>query len=308
MSREPRARTAGQTALMPYWERVANEYAAADPLGAVCYPAAPAWFNRFYGFFQQRAVERMLAGRPLAGAQALDVGCGSGRWSRWLAARGAHVVGVDPTAGMLETARRLSPGVTFEPMSATDLGFPPQHFDIVLAVTVIQHLQPAEQARAAAAMARVLRPGGTLFVFDLIDRQDPGRIVFPRAPEEWIALYGALGLEMVRWEGQEFVPLIRALTALLRLRARRSSAAPEAAPTVAAPSMLERVGRRKLAFLPLWPIIQMSYPLELLCERWLPAAAARHGCFLFRKTDSSGILPPSSTRPFSAGDGRGEGA
>jgi SAM-dependent methyltransferase len=278
---------------MPYWDRVATQYAAADPLAAVCYPAAPRWFNRFYAFFQLRAVERLLAGHRLAGARALDVGCGSGRWSRWLAARGAQVVGVDPTAAMLETARRLSPGVRFEAMSATDLGFPPDHFDFVMAVTVIQHLQPAEQARAAAAMARVVRPGGTLFVFDLIDRRDPGRIVFPRAPEDWIALYGGLGLQMVRWEGQEFVPLIRALTALLSLRARlrgrrRARRRDAAAEAVAAPSMLEQVGRRQLAFLPLWPIIQMSYPLEILCERWLPAGYARHGCFLFQKPSARG--------------------
>lgn len=284
MTHDPDSRPQSRTTLMPYWDRVAGQYAAADPLGAVCYPAAPGWFNRFYGLFQLRAVERMLAGQSFAGAKALDVGCGSGRWCRWMAARGAEVVGVDPTAAMLETARRLSPGVTFEAMSATGLEFPAEHFDLVTAVTVIQHLEPAEQERAAAAMVRVLRPGGTLFVFDLIDERDPGRIVFPRAPEEWIALYRKLGLELVRWEGQEYVPLIRALLAVLGLRKKKEPAAEE----VTAPSMLEQVGRRKWTFLPLWPVIQLSYPLEMLCERVLPAESARHGCFLFRKPLGTG--------------------
>jgi len=269
----------GRTTLMPYWDRVASRYAAADPLGAVCYPAAPPWFNRFYAYFQLLAVERLLAGHTFAGIQALDVGCGSGRWCRWMTAKGAHVTGVDPTAAMLEAARKLSTGVRFEPMSATELAFPPESFDLVTAITVIQHLESAEQERAAAAMVRVLRPGGTLFVFDLIDRRDPGRIVFPRAPEEWIALYRGLGLELVRWEGQEFVPLIRALMGLLSLRRKKEASTAE----VSAPSMLEQVGRRQWMFLPLWPIIQVSYPLEVLCERTLPAASARHGCFLFRK-------------------------
>jgi len=283
VTQEPDPRTAGQTTLMPYWDRVASQYAGTDPLGAVCYPAAPLWFNRFYAFFQLRAVERMLAGKTFAGARCLDVGCGSGRWSRWLAARGAEVTGIDPTAAMLAMARKLSPGgVSFEAMSATDLAFPPDSFDLVTAVTVIQHLRPAEQERAAAAMGRVLRPGGTLFVFDLIDRHDPGRIVFPRAPEEWIELYRRVGLELVRWEGQEFVPLIRALVAVASLRGRRRDE------EVTAPSMLEQVGRRKLAFAPLWPVMQLSYPLEHLCERWLPARYARHGCFLFRKPAASG--------------------
>jgi SAM-dependent methyltransferase len=173
--------------------------------------------------------------------------------------------------------------VAFEPMSATDLAFPADHFDLVTAVTVIQHLKPAEQERAAAAMVRVLRPGGRLFVFDLIDRRDPGRIVFPRAPEEWIALYRGVGLELVRWEGQEFVPLIRALMALLNLRKKKGIVAEE----VTAPSMLEQVGRRPWMFLPLWPVIQVSYPLEVLCELFLSAESARHGCFLFCKPVNS---------------------
>lgn len=273
--------TPGHTALMPYWDRVASQYAATDPLGAVCYPAAPPWFNRFYAYFQLRAVERLLRGLALAGADALDVGCGSGRWSRWLAGHGARVVGIDPTAAMLEVARRLSPAVTFEQMSATDLGFPVNSFDLVMAVTVIQHLRPAEQERAARTMCRVLRPGGTLFVFDLIDQRDPGRVVFPRTPEAWIDLYRQQGMQLVRWEGQEYVPLIRALLALRGLRRRP----PQVEGDVAAPSVLEQVGQRRAAFWLLWPLIQVSYPLEFVCERWLPSAAARHGCFLFRKSD-----------------------
>jgi len=268
----------GDTTLMPYWDRVATRYAATDPLAAVCYPAAPPWFNRFYAHFQLRTVARMLGDLPLRGARALDVGCGGGRWTRWLAERGAEPVGIDPTAAMLETARRLSPGLTFHRMSATTIDLPEASFDLVMAVTVIQHLRPDEQARAAAAMSRVLRSGGHLFVFDLIDQRDPGRVVFPRLPAAWIELYRQQRLTLLRWEGQEFVPLIRALTALLPSQTGKAAES-----DVTAPSMLERIGARRAAFASLWPVIQMSYPLESLCERWLPAARARHGCFLFRK-------------------------
>ena len=268
---------------MPYWDRVASRYAAADPLAAVCYPAAPPWFNRFYAHFQLRAVARMLEPLPLRDARALDVGCGSGRWTRWLAEHGADPVGIDPTTAMLETARRLSPGLTFQRMSATTIDFADAAFDLVMAVTVIQHLRPIEQERAAAAMCRVLRPGGHLFVFDLIDQRDPGRVVFPRTPQAWVDLYRREGMALVQWEGQEYVPLIRALTALLP-----SQAGQAAERDVESPSMLERIGAKRAAFAALWPVIQASYPLESLCERWLPAARARHGCFLFRKTDDRG--------------------
>jgi ubiquinone/menaquinone biosynthesis C-methylase UbiE len=272
----------GETTLMPYWDRVASRYVASDPLAAVCYPAAPPWFNRFYAHFQLRTVSRILGALPLRGVHALDVGCGSGRWTRWLAEHGAEPVGIDPTAPMLETARRLSPDLTFHRMSATTIDLPDASFDLVMAVTVIQHLRPAEQDRAAVAMCRVLRPGGHLFVFDLIDQRDPGRVVFPRTPAAWIDLYQGLGLTLVRWEGQEYVPLMRALTALLP-----SQTGQAAESDVTAPSMLERIGARRAAFASLWPVIQLSYPLESLCERLLPATRARHGCFLFRKTDGT---------------------
>jgi SAM-dependent methyltransferase len=279
MTRDQQEARTGETALMPYWNRVASRYAAADPLGAVCYPAAPEWFNRFYGRFQERAVARMLTDVPLRDARCLDVGCGSGRWSRLLAARGAQVVGIDPTAAMLDVARRLAPAVDFRAMSATHIDFPAESFDFVLTVTVIQHLHPREQEKAAVAMTRVLRPGGWMLAFDLIDERDPGRVVFPRSAAAWIDLYGRHGMELVRWEGQEYVPLIRVLTALLPARRRAGTPGED----VAAPSVLEQVGRRRAAFVPLWPVIQLSYPLEVLCERLLPAAWARHGCFLFRK-------------------------
>ncbi|MBI3767350.1 MAG: class I SAM-dependent methyltransferase [Deltaproteobacteria bacterium] len=280
--RNPQPSAPGETTLMPYWERVASRYAASDPLAAVCYPAAPRWFNRFYAHFQLRTVERMLGGLPLAGTRALDVGCGGGRWTRWLAERGAEAIGVDPTTAMLETARRLSPGLTFQRMSATTIDFPADTFDLVMAVTVIQHLRPVEQERAAAAMCRVVRQGGHLFVFDLIDQHDPGRVVFPRRPQEWIDLYQRQGMTLVRWEGQEYVPLMRALTALLPSQTGKAAES-----NVTAPSVLERIGARRAAFASLWPVIQLSYPLESLCERLLPAARARHGCFLFRKADGA---------------------
>ncbi len=266
----------GTTTLMPYWDRVASRYAAEDPLAAVCYPAAPRWFNRFYAYFQLRSVTRMLAEQSFTGVRALDVGCGSGRWSRWMRDRGAHVTGIDPTPAMLETAERLSPGVAFRRMSATDIDFPDESFDFVLSVTVIQHLHPEEQVKAAAAMCRVLKPGGRLFLLDLIDHNDPGRLVFPRRPESWINLYQEHGVKLVRWEGQEYVPLIRMLTALLPSQRNKENA-------VTAPSVIEDIGKKRHIFLATWPVIQLSYPLELLCEKILPSGWGRHACFLFEK-------------------------
>ena len=51
--------------------------------------------------------------------------------------------------------------------------------------------------------------------------------------------------------------------------------------------MLERtraVGIFRLAFAALWAAVQLSRPLEPICEHLLPDRWARHGCFVFRKS------------------------
>lgn len=274
----------GDTGLQPYWDRVSRAYAPDDPLAAVCYPGAPVWLNRFFAGLQWSAVKRALSDAELEGARALDVGCGFGRWTRWLAQRGASAVGVDPTDGMLEAARRASDAtVEYRRMSATALDFPAASFDLVTCITVIQHLEPTEQDAAVAEIARVLRPGGRAVSLDLIDVRDRGKIVYPRSAPDWIRLYASHGLTVERWGGQEFVPLIRgfrwlaeAVGRLLGLGGNQRQGS----------SLLEETrgrGAFRIAYAGLWALVQLSRTLEPPCRWLLPAAWARHGCFVVRK-------------------------
>ncbi len=70
---------------------------------------APVWSETtdagpFNGFLERPAL-RSLVPRPLAGKTVLDAGCGSGAQCEWLAAQGAHPVGVDLSPAMVEEAR-----------------------------------------------------------------------------------------------------------------------------------------------------------------------------------------------------------
>ena len=274
----------GDTDLQPYWDRVSRTYAADDPLGAVCYPGAPPWLNRFLAGLQWDAVTRVLKSRRIEGTRALDVGCGFGRWTRWLAQQGAKPIGVDPTEGMLEAARRASPeSIDYRKMSATKLDFPDDHFDLVTCITVVQHLEPREQEAAIAELARVLRPGGHAVLLDLIDLGDRGKIVYPRAAHDWFRSYEAHGLGVEEWEGQEFVPLIRGFRWLAE---KVGSLVGFGSNQREGPSLLERTRGRasfRIAYAGLWILVQLSKPLEPLCRSVLPRDWARHGCFVFRK-------------------------
>ena len=99
---------------------------------------------------------------PLEGRRILDLGCGKGRFARSLIERGALVVGLDVSAGMLA----LADGVSRVRASARRLPFRRGSFDAVMAVEVFEHLAPEAINRVCGEVLRVLEPGGTFVVID----------------------------------------------------------------------------------------------------------------------------------------------
>lgn len=99
------------------------------------------------------------------GLSALDLGCGTGRHSLWLAANGALVTAVDFSEGMLAEARG-KPGagaVRFVPHDLhTPLPFTDGAFDLVVSGLVLEHLR--ELGPFFVEARRVVRPGGRAVV------------------------------------------------------------------------------------------------------------------------------------------------
>jgi 2-polyprenyl-3-methyl-5-hydroxy-6-metoxy-1,4-benzoquinol methylase len=102
----------------------------------------------------------------------LDIGCGSGRFSRFLAARGATVTGVDRNPNQLERATQLAikddlPISYFgaDVMNGNNLN---NSFDLVLLAFVLIDCRNAEEVRNILRLAKkALRRGGSLIVADL---------------------------------------------------------------------------------------------------------------------------------------------
>lgn len=92
----------------------------------------------------------------------LDAGCGTGGNSRHLQRYG-RVIGLDAAAEALHLARNR-PGLTLVRGSVDCLPFRDAVFDLVLSNDVLCHLFVQDDVRAVREFARVLRPGGLLYL------------------------------------------------------------------------------------------------------------------------------------------------
>jgi ubiquinone/menaquinone biosynthesis C-methylase UbiE len=101
--------------------------------------------------------------RSFSPATVLDAGCGTGRVAVELARHGLTVVGVDVDPSMLATARRASADVEWVEADLCSLSLGGRTFDVVvMAGNVPLFTPPGTQPALVAAVARHVRPGGTL--------------------------------------------------------------------------------------------------------------------------------------------------
>jgi ubiquinone/menaquinone biosynthesis C-methylase UbiE len=101
----------------------------------------------------------------LDGRRVLEIGCGRGGFSAYLAGQGAELTAADFSPAAVEmAARRLTPFERAEAVVADldALSFERASFDVVVSLDTIEHVP--HPARAVAELVRVLRPGGTLLL------------------------------------------------------------------------------------------------------------------------------------------------
>jgi SAM-dependent methyltransferase len=196
-----------------YWEgqraRAGAVDEASDPdlLGNVCHAGAPIWFNDYYARYQRIVFEELLARTGLgAGARALDVGCGAGRWCRLLSLRGFSVEGIDLQEELLARSRKRYPDVRFHCVPIQDFT-PERPFDLVTTVTVLQHLPPDEQSRAIARIATLVSPGGYALCLENVSDQTVH--VFAKTKDEWQRAFEAVGFSLVTRKPYDYSPFIR---------------------------------------------------------------------------------------------------
>ena len=161
-------------------------------------------------------------GRALAPPRVLDIATGGGHTAVAFAALAPRVVALDVTEPMLRAARQFAQsrhlGLEFVAGDVDALPVRDATFDVVTCRTAAHHF--ASVARAVREVARVLRPGGSLLLQDILGHDDPDCAAFLLEVEqrrdrshvrsyravEWKAFLRAAGLTII---DQAIVPKVR---------------------------------------------------------------------------------------------------
>lgn len=97
---------------------------------------------------------------------ALDIGCGIGLVDKLIAGRLKSLTGVDIEEGVVQKAKINNPGIIYKTYDGSRLPFDDNIFDITFAINVMHHVHPGRWSNFTREMMRVLKPGGSAFVFE----------------------------------------------------------------------------------------------------------------------------------------------
>ncbi len=122
--------------------------------------------NYYIDLLQKMALEEVL---ELKGIEVvLDFGCGSGRFSYWIAPGVKKVVGLEVTPEMIEAAERHRISENVEFMLYDGVHFPviPYPVDLILSVGVLQYMEGERLKKTVSELSRYLKKNGRFYFIE----------------------------------------------------------------------------------------------------------------------------------------------
>lgn len=157
---------------LEYWDRIAD---ADDPDGLHGLLSPSVQLARY----RDRAEKRVLLDRlgdRLGGGRLLEIGCGGGRWTEWLAPRFDAVVAADISPGMVERAREriTAAGLTHVTLIAASMEqlAPEGLFDVVYLGSCLHYMGEEAIDEGLAMVAAHTAPGALLLSRDTVSTSE----------------------------------------------------------------------------------------------------------------------------------------
>lgn len=131
-------------------------------------------------------LKRFMHRIPL-GKRVLDAGCGPGTFTKYIVQAGYVAHGIDISEAMLDEATTRVPRARFEQMDMNKLDYPDGYFAGIIAFYSLIHISSDELPQVLSEFARILKPGGYVFV------------VVQRGNIEAVRPYGIYGKTLVHF-------------------------------------------------------------------------------------------------------------
>jgi ubiquinone/menaquinone biosynthesis C-methylase UbiE len=114
-----------------------------------------------YDRFEKKAIDKLLRNHT-EGKRLLEVGCGTGHWSKFFSTKGYEITGIDTSERMITIAKNKNIArSSFHVMDGHSMSFADNSFDIAAAITTLEFVTAPDTM--IAEMARCVRkPGGKL--------------------------------------------------------------------------------------------------------------------------------------------------
>jgi len=152
--------------------------------------------NYYIDFLQKAALEEVLEFK--GDEVVLDFGCGSGRFSYWVATKVRKVVGLEVTPEMIDLAERNRIVENVEFMVYDGIHFPviPYLFDIIVSVGVLQYMEREGLKKTVSELSQYLKKDGRLCVIE--QASDNPKVERPKV-EEYLQAFKESNLECLRY-------------------------------------------------------------------------------------------------------------
>ena len=140
----------------------------------------------YYGLELRKEFTDCFKDKSIAGQTALDLGCGEGRYSLFMAQKGCNTLAVDRSTAGIKKLKNLAAHhqltISAQVVDIEDFVFAENQYDIIVAATVLDHLSDELRLNTIKGIKKALKSEGTLYV-NVFTVSDPGYIKRQKNPD-----------------------------------------------------------------------------------------------------------------------------